>query len=186
MDPRILIAVCFALFFMVIFLIQCIGDNTEQMLPGFWSVSEEFQHKAKIDQMIMYFSDGNGYTYDGYFIMVVDGETSFNGTMKFRIIPKGYFRSKDYVFETERDTGVIPQRMTMTLCPHSGLMELKCLDSKKVYARMFKDNQMSAKTVLKISGYEGVMSPDNESEIEGEIDGEIEGEIEDEIEGEIV
>jgi hypothetical protein len=158
MDPRILIAVCFALFFVVIFLIQCIpNEDSEKMLPGFWTVSEAFQQKAKIDQMIMYFSEGEGYTYTGYFIMVVDGETTFNGTMIFRITPKGYFKSRDYVFETEKDTGVIPQKMTMSLCPSSGLMELKCLESKKVYARLFKDNQMSAKTVLKIGGHDTVL-----------------------------
>ena len=154
MDPRMLTAVCFVLFFAVIFLIQCIpNDDSEKMLPGFWTVSEDFQQKAKIDQMIMYFSEGEGYTYNGYFIMVVDGETTFNGTTNFRITPKGYFKSKEFVFETEKDTGIIPKKMTMSLCQTSGLMELKCLESKKVYARLFKDNQMSAKTVLKISGH---------------------------------
>lgn len=175
MDPRILIAICFSLFFVIIFMMQSIsGDETEKMLPGFWSVSEEFQQKAKIDQMLIYLSEGEGYMYDGYFIMVVDGETQFNGTMKFRITPKGYFSSKSFTFETEKDSKVIPQKMTLTLCPHTGLMELKCLTKKTIYARLFKDNQMSAKTVLQMSGHDAVLSEmDEEQVLPGEDDAEL-------------
>jgi hypothetical protein len=146
------------------------------MIPGFWNVSEQFQEQAKIDQMILYFSEGNGYMYDGYFIMVVDGETLFNGTMIFRITPKGYFRSDNFVFETEKDTSVMPKKMTMVLCPITGLMELKCLSDKKVYARLFKDNQLSAKTVLKISGHDASITVNDDEAISADtaIDGDAE------------
>jgi hypothetical protein len=82
--------------------------------------------------------------------MVVDGDTLFNETMKFRITPKGYFKSDSYEFVTEKDTKSMPKKMTMELCPYDGMMELKCLNSKKIYARLLKDNQMSAKTILKV------------------------------------
>ena len=82
--------------------------------------------------------------------MVVEGDTLFNETMKFRITPKGYFKSNSYEFVTEKDTNSMPKKMTMEICPYDGSMELKCLNSKKIYARLFKDNQMSAKTILKV------------------------------------
>lgn len=152
MDPRILLAVCFVLFFIVIFLLQqIIGSCSEMLIPGFWTVSEEFKEQANIDQLIMYFDEGKGYDYKGYMVMVVDGDTVFNGTMNFRITPKGYFKSDSYEFVTEKNTDVMPQKMTMEICTYDGSMELKCLNDKKVYARLFKDNQMSAKTILKES-----------------------------------
>jgi hypothetical protein len=150
MDPRILLTVCFVLFFIVIFLLQQImGSCGENMIPGFWTVSDEFKEEANLEQLILYFDAGKGYEYKGYMVMVVDGDTLFNETMKFRITPKGYFKSNSYEFVTEKDTTSMPKKMTMELCPHDGMMELKCLNSKKVYARLFKDNQMSAKTILK-------------------------------------
>ena len=82
--------------------------------------------------------------------MVVYGDTVFNETMIFRIKPKGYFKSLDYEFEMEKDTKVMPKRLSMSILPNSGLMELKCLEENKVYARLFKDNQLSAKTILSI------------------------------------
>jgi hypothetical protein len=151
MDPRILLAVCFVLFFIVIFLLQQVmGSCTEKLIPGFWTVSDQFKEEANLDQLILYFDEGKGYEYKGYMVMVVDGDTLFNETMKFRITPKGYFKSNSYEFVTEKDTESMPRKMTMELCPYDGMMELKCLNSKKIYARLFKDNQMSAKTILKV------------------------------------
>jgi len=151
MDPRILLAICFVLFFIVIFLLQQgMGSCTEKLIPGFWTVSDQFKEEANLDQLILYFDEGKGYEYKGYMVMVVDGDTLFNETMKFRITPKGYFKSNSYEFVTEKDTESMPMKMTMELCPYDGMMELKCLNSKKIYARLFKDNQMSAKTILKV------------------------------------
>ena len=151
MDPRILLSICVVLFFIVIFLLQQImGSCTEKLIPGFWTVSDQFKEEANLDQLILYFDEGEGYEYKGYMVMVVDGDTMFNETMKFRITPKGYFKSNSYEFVTEKDTKTMPKKMTMELCPYYGLMELKCLNSKKIYARLFKDNQMSAKTILKV------------------------------------
>lgn len=151
MDPRILLSICFVLFFIVIFLLQQVmGSCTEKLIPGFWTVSDQFKEEANLDQLILYFDEGKGYEYKGYMVMVVDGDTLFNETMKFRITPKGYFKSNSYEFFTEKDTKLMPKNMTMELCPYDGLMELKCLNSKKIYARLFKDNQMSAKTILKV------------------------------------
>lgn len=151
MDTRILLVICFVLFFIVLFLLQQImGKCTEKIIPGFWTVSDQFKEEAHIDQLILYFDDGDGYDYGGYMVMTVDGETLFNETMRFRVIPKGYFKSDDYELIMEKDTKVMPQKVTMTLCPDSGLMELKCLNKKKIYAKLYKDNQMSAKTILKI------------------------------------
>lgn len=152
MDPRILVAVCFVLFFIIIFLLQAImGSCEEQLIPGFWSVSDQFKEKANIDQLILYFDEGKGYRYNGFIVMVVENETLFNGTMSFRITPKGYFKANTFEFVTEKNIGTIPSKLTMTLCPCTGRMELKCLNDKKIYAELFKDNQMSAKTILKIS-----------------------------------
>ena len=151
MDPRILLSICVVLFFIVIFLLQQImGSCTEKLIPWFWTVSDQFKEEANLDQLILYFDEGEGYEYKGYMVMVVDGDTMFNETMKFRITPKGYFKSNSYEFVTEKDTKTMPKKMTMELCPYDGLMELKCLNSKKIYARLFKDNQMSAKTILKV------------------------------------
>lgn len=151
MDTRILLAVCFSLFFIVIFLLQQImGNCSEQFIPGFWAVSEQFKEEANIDQLIIYFDKGKGYDYKGYMVMVVDGETIFNASMNFKITPKGYFKSDSYKFTTEEDINVMPRTMTMVICPYEGSMTLKCLKSKNIYARLFKDNQMSAKTILDI------------------------------------
>ena len=151
MDPRILAAICFILLFIVIFLLQQVmGSCSERLIPGFWTVSDQFKEEANVDQFILYFSEGKGYEYNGYMVMVVDGETVFNETMNFRVIPKGYFKSDSYEFHMEKDTKLMPQKMTMELCPYNGMMELKCLKNKKIYARLFKDNQMSAKTILKM------------------------------------
>lgn len=163
MDPRILLAICFVLFFIVIFLLQQVmGSCNEKLISGFWTVSEQFKEQANLDQLVIYFDEGEGYEYKGYMVMVADGETLFNETMKFRIIPKGYFKSNSYEFITEKDTKVMPVKMTMELCLHEGQMELKCLKSKKVYARLFKDNQMSAKTILKV-GVEAITNDDVEA-----------------------
>lgn len=151
MDERILVAICFVLFFIVIFLLQSImGPGSETMIPGFWTVSDQFKEKANLDQLILYFDEGKGYEYNGYMVMVVDNDTVFNGVLRFRITPKGYFNSNTFMFTMSKKTGIMPQKMTMELCPYSGSMTLKCLNIKKLYACMYKDNQMSAKTILKI------------------------------------
>lgn len=170
MDPRILLAICFVLFFIIIFLLQQVmGSCNEKLIPGFWTVSDQFKEEANLDQMILYFDEGEGYEYKGYMVMVVDGDTLFNETMKFRITPKGYFKSNSYEFVTEKDTKSMPMKMTMELCPFDGMMELKCLNSKKIYARLFKDNQMSAKTILKAGG---VDSQNNSTPVPPEEDSE--------------
>jgi hypothetical protein len=151
MDPRILLAVCFVLLFLVIFLLQQVVSNcSETLIPGFWTVSEQFKEQANIDQLVLYFDEGKGYEYKGYMVMVVDGETLFNETLNFMITPKGYFKSDSYEFVTEKNTNIMPKKMTMELCSRDGHMELKCLNTNKIYAQLFKDNQMSAKTVLSV------------------------------------
>lgn len=170
MDPRILLAICFVLFFIVIFLLQQVmGSCSEKLIPGFWTVSDQFKEEANLDQLILYFDEGTGYDYKGYMVMVVDGDTLFNETMKFRITPKGYFKSNSYEFVMEKDTKLMPKKMTMELCPYDGMMELKCLNSKKIYASLFKDNQMSAKTILKVGDTDSTRkntpsSPEDDSE----------------------
>jgi hypothetical protein len=169
---RILISICFALFFVIIFLLQKVEwTNHESMIPGFWSVTDEFKEKAKIDQMMIYFSEGEGYLYPGFFLLQYDGETEYNGTMNFRITPKGYFKSKEFTFETEKCLKVMPKKLTMTLDLDTGLMELKCNTSGKSYARLYKDNAMSATTVLKIfkeniDPEDGVDTSDSDSDDE--------------------
>jgi hypothetical protein len=150
LDPRILLAICFILLFIIIFLLQQMVSCDEKIISGFWTVSEQFKEQANIDQLVFYFDEGKGYEYNGYMVMVVEGDTLFNETMRFRIIPKGYFKSDSYEFSTEKNIDIMPNKMTMELCPHNGQMTLKCLNSKKIYAVLFKDNQMSAKTILKI------------------------------------
>lgn len=150
-DERLLLGVCCLLFFCVIFLLQSIsGSGSENMISGFWTISDEFKAEANIDQMVLYFGEGSGYEYEGYMVMVVDGKTIFNDALQYRITPRGYFRSDTYSFVTSVDTGVIPKTLTMDLLPHSGRMELKCLGDRKMYALLYKDNQMSSKTILDI------------------------------------
>lgn len=169
MDERILISICFALFFVVIFLLQQVmGSCSEKLIPGFWNVSEQFKEQANLDNLIIYFDEGEGYEYKGYMVIVADDNTIFNETVKFRITPKGYFRSDSYELCMEKDTGVMPQKMTMEICTYTGLMELKCLNNKKVYARLFKDNQMSAKTILKIGDVDDT-EPEKNEECDTEI-----------------
>lgn len=152
MDVRILVGICFVLLILVLFLIQdkinCSGEN---ILPGFWSVSEKFKEEANIDQFVIYFDDGEGYDYQGYAVMVVDGETVFNGTQKFRITPKGYFKGDMYNIIMSKQIGIMPTNITMEINVHTGLMKLKCLNTKKMFAELYKDNQMSAKTILNIN-----------------------------------
>jgi hypothetical protein len=148
---QILIGVCIALFFIIIFLLQCIGStHTESMIGGFWSVSEKFKDDANIDQLIFYFNDGDGYEYKGYMIMSVDDEVIVNEPVQFRITPKGYFKSDSYTFTMSKKTDMMPRKLTMFLDPYSGKMELKSLEDKKIWAVMFKDNQMSDNTILQI------------------------------------
>lgn len=152
MDERIMIATCFVLLIIIIFLMQCMrGPRSETMIHGFWNISEQFKEKANLDQFIIYFDEGKGYDYNGYIVMVVDGDTVFNGTLKFRVTPKGYFKGDDYEIQMSKKIDVMPQKMTLELCPYDGCMILKCLNSKKIYAVLYKDNQMSAKTILKIA-----------------------------------
>ena len=150
MDYKIIMAGCLTLLFLIIFFTRS-GDSyiPEKMLPGFWTVSDEFKEKANIDQMIIYFGKGDGYLYKGFLALVVDNDTVFNETINFRITPKGYFKC-GYILEMEKKVQYMPQKLTMTLDPFEGLMEMKCIDDNKVYARLLKDNQMSAKTILKI------------------------------------
>ena len=166
MDPRILITICFVLFFIVIFLLQQVtGTCGEKLIPGFWVVSEQFKEEAGIDQLVLYFDEGKGYEYTGYMVMVVDGETVFNGTMKFRISPNGYFKSECYMIVMEKDIDQMPKKMLMVIYPNEGMMELKCQDTKKKYAQFFKDNQMSAQTILKIGDNEPTTDTDSEQEV---------------------
>jgi hypothetical protein len=97
---------------------------------------------------MLYFDKGSGYEYSGYMLMVVDDETIVNKKMKFKITPNGYFKSDTFSFVMYDHVDVMPKKMTMIINPATGEMVLKCLKNKKVHASMFKDNQMSAKTIL--------------------------------------
>jgi len=149
MDERILVAVCCMLFFIILFLMGA-GSNCDltSMIPGFWKVSNQFKEKANIDQMIIYFDKGNGYNYTGYLIIVADGVTMYNGSMRFKITPKGYFGGNDYTFIMEKSIDIIPQNTTMVINPIDGSMEIKCLKTKKLYAHLFKDNQGSSLIIM--------------------------------------
>lgn len=149
---RSLIGVCVILFFIVIFLVQSIGScDNELIIPGFWIVSEDFKNKANIDQLVFYFDEGNGYEYKGWMILTVDGETVVNEPKKFRITPKGYFKSDSFLFTMPRSNEFMPSTMTMKIDQINGRMDLVCLKDNKTYAQLYKDNQQSAQTVLKIS-----------------------------------
>jgi hypothetical protein len=161
-DERILLAICFALFFVIVFLLQAIqSDNCGDMIRGFWTASEQFKEDANIDQLVMYFSKGEGYDYKGYLILTVDGDTVYNDKMQFRITPKGYFKGTDYSFQMSQDTGYMPTTLTMVLDPCSGGMTLKCMKSKQIYAHFFKDNQFSARTVLEVGEADDVDDSDD-------------------------
>ena len=146
----ILSAVCFVLLFIIIFLLSGVNTCTTQMINGFWIVSEQFKEEAKIDQLLIYFDEGSGYDYNGYMVMVIDGKTVFNDSMKFKISPKGYLKSDCYKIIMEKDTKMMPLNMTMEICPCTGSMELKSLGDNKIYGRLYKNNQLSAKTLIKI------------------------------------
>lgn len=150
MDYKIVIAGCLTLLFLVIFFTRT-GESyrPERMIHGFWTVSDEFKEQAKIDQMIIYFGQGNGYLYKGFMALVVDNNVIFNETINFRITPKGYYKD-GYILEMEKKVQYMPQKLTMTLDPFEGLMVIKCIESNKIYAKLFKDNQMSATTILQI------------------------------------
>ncbi len=139
-----LIGLCLVV--LLVLLVIVLKPQTEN-ISGFWVASEEFKDDANLDQQIFYFGEGDGYIYDGYLLICADNETLFNDTVKFKITPKGYF-SKQYTFCTEQDTDVIPQTTTMTLYPEIGMMEIKCLATKKIIAKLFKDNQMSANVAI--------------------------------------
>lgn len=164
----IICAGCMTFLFLLIFLTRT-GDSykPEKAISGFWVVSEEFKDKANIDQMIIYFDKGDGYIYKGYLVLTVDNDTVFNNTLNFRITPKGYFKN-GYTIEMEKKVEHIPQKLTMTLDPYEGLMEMKCLRDGKIYAKLFKDNQMSAKTILSVdepNDGEGIGESNEGSEI---------------------
>jgi hypothetical protein len=151
MNDKILIGICMALFFVVIFLVHTIGTSSVSAIPGFWVASDQFKEDANIDQLIMYIGKGEGYMYKGYLIMVVDVETVYNDVMKFKITPKGYYNSEEYSIVLSESPTAMPQKMSMTINVNEGHLTLKCLKDKKIYAEMFKDNQMSAKTMLEVA-----------------------------------
>ena len=165
LDIRILVGVCFVLFFIVIFLLQAIGTcGNISMIHGFWAASEQFMEDANIDQMVFYFDEGKGHNYKGYMVIVVDGETVFNDTLEFRITPKGYFKTSSYGFVMSKSTGVMPVKMTMELDIYTGAMTLKCMRDNKIYAVLFKDNQMSAKTILDMEDSDTITVEANDTE----------------------
>lgn len=165
LDPRILLGVCFVMLFIIMYLVQNKSCSTSPMIPGFWSVSEQFKEKAGIEQLIFYFGEGTGHEYKGYMILEVDGETLVNEVTRFRITPRSYFRG-DYSFLIHSDIKHMPKKMIMSLNPCNGLMTLK--HNGKLYAQMLKDNQLSAKTILNIEKDAGglVDTSDEESDEE--------------------
>ena len=156
-----LIAICLFLLFMIMFYLQHTGNSYSTLIPGFWVVSESFKEQANLDQLLLYFNEGDGYNYKGYIVITADGKNVFNDTMNFRIIPKGYFKSELYNIIMEKDTKIMPKNLTMEICSKTGSMSLKCLKSKKVYAHLYKNNQLSANTILKI---DSKFNTDNDSE----------------------
>jgi hypothetical protein len=149
---NIIFGICIVLFVIVFFLSYHIGcdSSKENLIPGFWSVSDEFKEQSKLDQLIIYFDQGSGYEYKGYMVITSNGDTLFNDILSFRIIPQGYFKNGKYSFMTSINTNIIPQNMTMEINVSDGSMELYDLKEKTLYARLYKDNQLSAKTVLNI------------------------------------
>jgi hypothetical protein len=159
---NIIIGIIVIFFVIMFFFSYHIGDSSkEQLIPGFWTVSEDFKEKSKLEQLIVYFGEGDGYEYKGYMVITSNGETLFNDVLNFRITPQGYFKAGKYTVMTSIDTKVMPQNMTMEINVYTGLMELYDTHEKVLYARLYKDNQMSAKTVLKI-GDSDQKSIDNE------------------------
>jgi hypothetical protein len=156
-------ALCFVLLIIILFLLQKIGSGTEKYIPGFWSASDQFKDQADLDEMLIYFDEGQGYMYKGYVVIASRGNTLFNNTTNFRITPSGYFKSDEFILETEEEIPGMAKKMIMTICPNEGHMTLKCAgDTPLIYARMFKDNQRSAMTVLKW-GVDGDDSSNSES-----------------------
>lgn len=150
-DTRLLVAICFVLFFMIIFLLQSVGSfDDSKMLHGFWIASDQFKKEANIEQMVFYLGTGSGYDYKGYVIIVVDGDVVYNDVLDFRITPKGYFKTESFEFVMSKSVNCMPTKLTMIVDAYDGSMTLKCMDSKKIYAVLYKDNQMSANTILQM------------------------------------
>jgi hypothetical protein len=110
-------------------------------LYGFWIVSEQFKQDSGLDQLMMYF-DKSG---DGYIILTADGNTLYNDKMKFNINQRGI---NTYSLDMGTEMEYMPKSMIMSVYPSNGFMELKG-HNNVVYARLFKDNQMSANIDLK-------------------------------------
>lgn len=153
MDSKILIGVGIVLFMIIFFFIQSVGDcGTTKMIHGFWVVSEQFKTKAKIDQLILYFNKGEGYAYDGYILIRIDGEVSVSSNVKFEIHPCSYFANDEYnltIYGDEELYEILPQTMKMKIDRNAGSMSL--VHNKKVYALLFRDNQSSDKILLEFS-----------------------------------
>ena len=151
MELRTLTAICFALLLCVLFFLQFSCSPTEEcIIPGFWIATDKFKEKSNLDQLIMYFDEGSGYDYQGYIIMNADGKTIYNDTIRFRIIPKSYFKREEYSIEMSEQVGIMPKKLTMNISISTGKMIIKCLNEKKVFAELYKDNQMTSEVALNI------------------------------------
>lgn len=156
-NNNILIGIVFVLFLLIIFSFKnSFNENSCGLIQGFWEVSDDFKKTANIDQLMLYFDEGDGYKYNGYIILEVDGDVVYNDVIKFRITPKGYFRPNEYEFEMEKDIKYIPKKSTMEIIPNSVMMEIKCLKDKKLYAKLFKNTQLSAQTLINIENKDQV------------------------------
>jgi hypothetical protein len=144
MEQNIPIAICIVALFIVILIYHT--TSNAGIIPGFWLASDDFKEQANLDQLVMYFNEGSGYNYDGYIIISADGGTVFNDKMSFRITPT--CSNKRFMMVMKTDITHMPQRLEMTICPQNGYMELKSPKDSKVYARLYKNNQMSAKTAI--------------------------------------
>jgi hypothetical protein len=140
--------------------LQFFADTYYKQLDGFWMVSDQFKQEAGLDQLILYFSKedhttgGKRYTHKGYVILVVDKETVMNEPVSFNIsLNRGGATdssTKTYTINFSKSTKHMPASLNMSLDPAKGSIILKCPKTKKMYGLLFKDNQLSAKSLLKV------------------------------------
>lgn len=164
MDSKIMIGVSIVLLMIMFFFIQSVGEcGTTRMIHGFWVVSEQFKTEAKIDQLIFYFDKGDGYSYNGYILIRIDGDVSISSNVIFEIHPCNYFANDEYnltIYGDEEVYEILPRTMKMKIDRNVGSMSL--IHNKKVYALLFRDNQSSDKILLEFSDSDSESESDSE------------------------
>lgn len=118
----IIIAVYFGVFYR--------RDN----LNGFWIIAEEFKQEAQLDNMILYFKDDTL-----YIVMLVNGENVVNDLFNFDSYQSG--RIVHLKIKDPDKKLIIPTNLQVELYKDKGYIILK--DKDTVYAKLFRDNQMS-------------------------------------------